>query len=255
MLTFFGHGVVRQMSERSRTCFGVGVCEQIVVPSVAGAVILVSACFVLLSRCRVKVFAKFNLHPFDIDECESEDMAFDAFISCAWPDDALARAILDRLEGGSVEEGDRGGYRVCYHSRDFPLGGVILRSIQQSIERSKRVVCLLSEAFLSSEFCMLEFRTAWQWNLEHGRHRLIVVKCPGVDAALAVAERDAVACVEDVRMFLSTYTYIEHGSDDWWQKLLYAMPINRLPAVDADFHQQFFAGANYDNQENLLVPN
>jgi len=225
-----------------------------VLPTVAGAVILVSACFLIIYRCRVKVFAKFNVHPFDMDECKNEYMAFDAFVSCAWPDDALAQAIVDRLEGGNVEEGDRGGYRVCYHTRDFPLGGVILRSIQLSIERSKRVICLLSEAFLSSEFCMLEFRTAWQWNIEHNRHRLIVVKCPGVDEALAAAERNAVAGVEDVRMFLSTYTYIEHGSDDWWQKLLYAMPINRLPAADFDFHQQFFAGAdNNDDQEVLLV--
>jgi len=130
---------------------------------------------------------------------------------------------------------------------------VILRSIEQSIEHSKRVICLLSEAFLRSEFCMLEFRTAWQWNLEKGKHRLIVVKCAGVDEALTAAERDAVAGVEDVRMFLSTYVYIEHGSDDWWQKLLYAMPINRLPNDDPDFHHRFFAGVENDDQEALLV--
>ena len=182
-------------------------------------------------------------------------MAFDAFVCCAWPDDAQARAIVDRLEGGNAEEGDRGGYRVCYHSRDFPLGAVILRSIQQSIENSKRVICLLSEAFLSSEFCMLEFRTAWQWNIEHKRHRLIVVKCPGVDEALAAAERDAVAGVEDVRMFLSTYTYIEHDSSDWWQKLLYAMPINRLPAVDFDYPQHFFDGGNNNDDQEVLLTN
>jgi len=231
-----------------------GVWLQIVVPTVAGAILLVSVCFIILYRCRVKVFAKLNLHPFDVDECQNEDMAFDAFVSCAWPDDDLARAMVERLEGGNSDEGDHGGYRVCYHSRDFPLGGVILRSIQQSIEQSKRVICLLSGAFLASEFCMLEFRTAWQWNVQNRRHRLIVVKCPGVDEALAVAERDAVPGVEDVRMFLSTYTYIEHGSDDWWQKLLYAMPINRLPAVDFDFHLQFFTGPdNHDDQEPLLV--
>ena len=226
---------------------------QIVVPTVAGAVLLVSACFFLMYRYRVKVFARLNLHPFDMDECENEHMAFDAFVSCAWPDDAQAQGIVDRLEGGNVEDRDRGGYRVCYHTRDFPLGGVILRSIQQSIEQSKRVICLLSPAFLSSEFCMLEFRTAWQLNIERKKHRLIVVKFPGVDDALAAAERDAVPGVEDVRLFLSTYTYIEHGADDWWQKLLYAMPINRLPAVDFDFHEQFFAGANNDDHEILLV--
>ena len=219
----------------------------------AGAILLVSACFVILYRCRVKVFVKFKVHPFDVDECKNEKMAFDAFVSCAWPDDGLAQEIVNRLEGGNVEEGDRGGYRVCYHSRDFPLGGVINRSIQQSIEHSKRVICLLSAAFLTREFCMLEFRAAWQWNLDHKRHRLIVVKCPDVDEALAAAERDAVPGVEDVRMFLSTYTYIEHGSDDRWQKLLYAMPINRLPTVDVDLYPRFFDGASNDDREALLV--
>ena len=59
---------------------------QIVVPTVAGAVLLVSACFIMVYRCRVKVFATFNLHPFDVDECQNDDMAFDAFVSCAWPE-------------------------------------------------------------------------------------------------------------------------------------------------------------------------
>jgi len=95
---------------------------------------------------------------------------------------------------------------------------------------------------------MLEFRTAWQWNLDHGRHRLIVVKCPCVDEALAAADRN----VEDVRLFLSTYTYIELDSEDWWQKLLYAMPINRLPPVDQDFHQQFFTNNKQDDRAVLL---
>ena len=66
---------------------------QIAVPMVAGAIVLVSACFVLVYRCRVAVFAKFNVHPFDVDECKGEDMAFDAFVSCAWPDDDLAQQV------------------------------------------------------------------------------------------------------------------------------------------------------------------
>jgi len=197
-------------------------------------------------RYRVKVFAKFKIHPFDVDECEHEDMALDAFVSCAEPDDELAQKIVDRLERGSAEEEDRGGYRVCWHERDFLLGAMINRSIEQSIEHSKRVICVLSGAFLRSEFCMLEFRTAWHWNLLKGKHRLIVVKCDGVDEALTAAARDAVAGVEDVRMFLSTYTYIKHGSDDWWHRLLYVMPTNRLPNDDPNFHHGFFAGADND---------
>ena len=294
----------------------------------AFVILLIISCFAIFYRCRVKVFAKFNVHPFDVDECEKENMAFDTFVSCALPDKALAQEIVDRLENGNVQEGDRGGYRVCYHERDFYPGTLILRNIRRSIEHSKRVICLLSGDFLKSGFCMLEFHEAWHWNLQRKKHRLIVVKCPGVDEALAAAERgavpgvedetmaaanreavvrvedealtagergavpgvedeamaaanreavhgvedealpaaergavphvedealaaakrDAIDRVEDVRIFLRNYTYIEHGSDDWWQRLLYAMPINRLPAVDRRCCQRFLSG----DQEALL---
>jgi len=76
---------------------------------------------------------------------------------------------------------------------------------------------------------------------------LIVVKCAGVDEALNAAtecDSEAASGVDDVRLFLSTYTYIDLEAADCWQKLLYAMPINRLPRVDADFHQQFFAASD-----------
>ena len=133
--------------------------------------------------------------------------------------------------------------------------GVACRLLPNALQLVLDWPWMCTGAFLESEFCMLEFRTAWQWNVEHGRHRLIVVKCPGVDDALAAAEREAaaVAGVDDVRMFLSTYTYIEHGAADWWQKLLYAMPANRLPNDDPDFHQRFFDGVVNDDQEALLA--
>jgi len=77
---------------------------QIVVPTVAGAIVLVSACFVLVYRCRVAVFAKFNVHPFDVDECDGEDMAFDAFVSCAWPDDDLAQQVLYTIRHDTIRD-------------------------------------------------------------------------------------------------------------------------------------------------------
>jgi len=76
---------------------------------VAGAIVLVSACFVLVYRCRVAVFAKFNVHPFDVDECDGEDMAFDAFVSCAWPDDDLAQQVLYTIRHDTIRYDTR-----CY---------------------------------------------------------------------------------------------------------------------------------------------
>ena len=61
----------------------IGVFLQVFVPVFVGTVLLVVLASVLVYRYRVNVFIKFNLHPFNVDECEGEDMAFDAFVCCA----------------------------------------------------------------------------------------------------------------------------------------------------------------------------
>ena len=193
----------------------------------AGTVLLVVLTSVLIYRCRVNVFVKFNIHPFNVDECESEDMAYDAFVCCAEPNDQVARMVvhcLEHSEPGGV------GYRICYHARDFLPGEVITASIQSAIEHSKRVVCLMSNEFVRSEMCMLEFLSAWHLNVDRHKHRLVVIKWPDLDLdndldpVNAISERNR----DSVRLFLSTYTYIEYGSVQWWKHVLYAMPVNRL---------------------------
>jgi len=202
-------------------------------PVFVGTLLVVVLAAFLIYRCRVNVFIKFNLHPFNVDECDGEDMSFDAFVCCAGPDDLVAQRIVHCLE-----HSDPGGvgYRICYHARDFPLGGIITESIQWAIEHSKRVVCLMSNEFVRSEMCMLEFLSAWHLNIARHKHRLIVVKWPDLDLDLGndlqsinvSAERDWT----NVRLFLSTYTYIVYEGEGWWKQVLYAMPINRLASRD-----------------------
>jgi protein toll len=209
-------------------------------------------------RYRVKVFVRFNFHPFDVDECHGEDMLYDVFLSCAYEDSQVARQIVERLEQGDGVGGGQGdGYKVCYHERDFLPGSLITENIEMAIKQSKRVVCLLTRDFLHSDYCMMEFRTAWNRCLSLGKRRLVVVKWPDVDddrlpvaddvplldddddRDMAVNNEEAdetgfverhlsAASVEDVRMFLSTHTYIDHQNTDWWQQLIYALPTLRI---------------------------
>ena len=195
-----------------------------------GTVIVVLLTTFLIYRCRVNVFIKFNIHPFNVDECDGEDMAFDAFVCCAGSDDQVARMIVDFLEQG---EHGRMGYKVCYHERDFLPGIMILDNIQSAIEHSKRVICLMSNEFLRSGMCMFEFDVASNLNIRRRKHRLIVIKWPDIDLDEDVDE-DNITDRDRVRLFLSRYTYIEYKSDGWWQQVLYAMPINRLASNHHD---------------------
>ena len=218
---------------------------QVSVPVFAGTAFIVVLTSVLIYRCRVNVFIKFNIYPFNVDECEGEDMRFDAFVCCASSDDQVARMIVDSLEHNE-RRGE--GYKICYHARDFLPGCVITESIQFAIDHSKRVICLMSE-FVRSGMCMMEFGYAWNLDTTRHKHRLIVIKWPDLDLDGDLdlgGENDR----DNVRLFLSTHTYIEHESDDWWEHVLYAMPINRLATNDEVPEHRAL-----DDQEEQLMNN
>jgi len=217
------------------------VCK-VLVPVFVGTLALVVVASYLVYRYRVNVFIRFNLHPFNVDECAGEDMSFDAFVCCAAPDDEVASTIVHCLEHSDP---GRLGYRVCYHARDFPLGGVITASIERAIEHSKRVICLMSNDFIRSEMCMLEFLSAWHWNISRHKHRLIVIKWPDLDLDADIDPVNGYRDVDNVRLYLSTYTYIEYGSDTWWKQVLYAMPINRLGSSARCLDSLTFSGREH----------
>jgi len=214
---------------------------QIVLPSVVGSIVLVLMTVMTVYRWRVQAFVRFKLHPFDIDECENEEMTYDVFLSCAYEDRDVAREIVRRLEreeNNGFESVDakllpKDGYRVCYHERDFSPGILITENIQRAIERSKRAVCLMSRNFLQSSLCMIEFRGAWSHHTRIKKRRLLVIKWPEVDCTSdPIAEtttNDSDAVEMDLRLFMSTHTYIEYNATDWWQQFIYSLPIQNLP--------------------------
>ena len=95
----------------------------------------------LVHKLREKCYKRWKFHPFDRDECIGEDMDYDVFLCCSSLDHRPhAVRILELIESN--------GYRVCYHERDFLPGSLITNNMGQSIERSKRTVCLISNNFL-----------------------------------------------------------------------------------------------------------
>jgi len=113
----------------------------IALSSVASASVLLVLTGVLVYKLRVKFYRRWKFHPFDRDECVGEDMDYDVFLCCSSMDyDPHGRHILELIESN--------GYRVCYHDRDFLPGTLITANMTESVERSKRTLCLLSNHFL-----------------------------------------------------------------------------------------------------------
>jgi len=135
--------------------------------SVASTIVAVLVVLVIVGlmiyKLRVKFYRRWKFHPFDRDECVGEDMDFDVFLCCSSEDhnpDGLR--ILELLESN--------GYRVCYHLRDFLAGSPIADNMIQSIQHSKRTVCLLSTNFLQryrSNFTLFVIYNRYQDMFRH----------------------------------------------------------------------------------------
>ena len=79
---------------------------------------------------------------------------FDAFISYSHEDNQWVREELrPRLE-------DNQSFRLCIHDRDFVVGAAVSDNITSAVKLSRRMVLILSKAFLRSHWCQLEFKQA-----------------------------------------------------------------------------------------------
>ena len=141
-----------------------------------------------------------------------------------------------------------GGYEICINGRGFDLGKLELECLGEAIIHSKRVVCLLTQAFIRNDYCMFGFRAAWDHCLKQKKRRLVVIKWPDVDERLQLDQQSDNATlltagesehtVTDVVTFLSTNPLINHDQSDWWDHLIYALPKNRWKPDEAQQSEQ-----------------
>jgi len=199
--------------------------------------------FVNLKTFRVKVFSKLGVHRFDADEFDGEEINYDIFLVYALEDTRRARSILGFLE--------RNSYKVCLYQRDFTFGAVLMKSIRDAISKSKRVLCLVSDNFLASDFCMTAFEVAL-CNSNKLKHRRVIVmksiqfRIPENDGESenlggdgekpiislepysSIQGRSLVKETTSLKRFIARHTCICYESETWKHQLLYAMPVKRI---------------------------
>ena len=111
--------------------------------------------------------------------------------------------------------------------------------IMQAVTKSKRTVCVLTGNFIKSGWCMEEFRQAHYRNLQQQKRRLVVLM---VDPSVVEMEEMST----ELRDYLSRYTYIEYESESWKDRLLYAMPINRMGKDDVSVQKE-------NDEDSLMI--
>lgn len=105
-------------------------------------------------------------------------------------------------------------------------------------EQSRRMIIVLSQHFVESDWGRMEFRTAHQCSLNRGRARVIIIKY-GKITKTAVIDKE-------LRAYLNMNTYLECEYHPWfWRKLRYAMPHRkgegrRAGALELDERQKVY---------------
>ena len=191
-------------------------------------------------RGEVKVFmyTHFNWHPFDRINDSDPNKIYDAFISFSGNDyEWISDTLCVRLENHDPP------YKLCLHHRDFLVGAPIQKNILNGIEKSKRMIMILSKNFVRSEWCLLEFRAAHQKVLEDRMNYLIIILFDDVD----MAEVD-----DEIKLYMRTNTYLSVKNKWFWEKLFYALPQNSKRETEVnDCHRSAHVNSTADEDNDL----
>ena len=176
-----------------------------------GIFLICSALLLTIYKYRVKVFNAFGFHPLDLDECEDEDLYFDVFVSFSQLDRSVGLEVVEYLKAKDC--------RVCFHEEHFIYGKPIKQNIIAAVKKSKRTLCLVSENFVESHHCMMEFEEALMQNFSLQRERLIVILLHQFEFPQSAAALDH---------FIKNHTYINWNAATWKENVNYSMPRKRL---------------------------
>ncbi|XP_071034400.1 toll-like receptor 6 [Parasteatoda tepidariorum] len=101
---------------------------------------------------------------------------YDAFISYNSNDTSwIASSLIPALERQDPK------LKLCIHDRDFEVGRFITENILEAIENSRKVILILTEEFVKSEWCMFELHMAQHRLFDETRDCLILIKLKKVD--------------------------------------------------------------------------
>lgn len=139
-------------------------------------------------------------------------MVYDVFLSGTNEDEPALLELLAQLTSY--------GYKVCYHKRDFTAGQQILSNIGDAIQKSKRTICFVTRHFIAGTWSLWEFETALNLDLEHRRHRLIVIK----DENLRLID----ITHHSLHTYMRRYTYLERNSESFRESLIYSLPLRKI---------------------------
>ena len=140
---------------------------------------------------------------------------FDAFVSYSTDDRQFAVHEMKR----KIE--DQTDLKLCFHERDFLPGYDIAENIANAIHDSRKVVCIVSNNFLRSEWCMYEFNMALMERIHarDGDDLLFLILLNDFDS-----DRASLPMLQ----FIRDKSYAEFPNDERYQSVFWSTIIDTL---------------------------
>uniref|UniRef100_A0A8C5S5K8 Interleukin 18 receptor 1 n=1 Tax=Laticauda laticaudata TaxID=8630 RepID=A0A8C5S5K8_LATLA len=169
------------------------------------------------------------------DETLGDGKLYDAFVSylkdctpiCS-EERKFALEILPKI----LE--DHFGYKLCIFERDISPGGAIIDDIQSSIDRSRRLIIILSRNYVSDQV---------MYELEIGLHKALVERKIRIILIEYMPKNDFDFLPKSLELLSSSQVvkWKEEKSlplnSKFWKKLCYAMPAKPTIVIRPGWHQ------------------
>ena len=89
-------------------------------------------------------------------------------------------AIIDMddatsTSSGSSESSTESNLKVCLHERDFEVGTPITENIIECVDRSRKIIVVVSKKYLESQWCLFEMNLAYHRLVEARRKSFVVI--------------------------------------------------------------------------------
>jgi protein toll len=188
-----------------------------IIASILGAcfiLLIISAILIFRYRQDIKIwlYAKYDWHPFDKVDDSDPSLIYDAYVCYSSLDfDWVVNTLRSKLEDEITPP-----YELMLHQRSFIPGNVVMDSIFEGVNKSKRMIMHVTQNFIRSEWCMVEFRTA--------HHEVLVKNTRNYIIAILDEDFDIESVPEDLNVFLKNTTYLKKNEPLFWDKLFYALP-------------------------------
>lgn len=137
----------------------------------------------------------------DISSLLGPGQRFHVFLSFAQPDVAVAECIFDYLE--------QKGFKCMHHARDFVPGAMVLDNIIGRIKESRRVLVLLTKAYVHSDWCQAEIIYTLQ-------------DCKARETSLLIPVIDNIRA-DQIPHAIRSFTYIDLRHPDAKEKIVDAI--------------------------------